>query len=73
MLQEVKVSPFIGLGDVIDEELGVTSVVAGRGWLPSGAALGQFLVADMQVQFTVRHIQFNEVAVLHKSQWAADG
>jgi hypothetical protein len=64
VLQEVKVSPFIGLGDMIDEELGVTPVVAWWGWFPGGAALGQFLVADMQVQFTVSYIQFNEVTIL---------
>lgn len=73
VLEEVEVSAFVRLCDVIDEELRVAAMIAWRGGFPRSTTFRQLFITDVQMQLPVRHIEFDEVTVLHEGERAADG
>ena len=70
--QKVQVGALVCLQHMAVVQAHVAGSRLGRGH-PGQAAAGQFFVADMQMQATARHVQFDLVAVLHQGQRAARG
>ena len=66
--QKVKITAQRRLKHMAQEELAITALEGRRRWIPAGAAAGQFLIADMQMQSAVRRVKLDFVAVLHQRQ-----
>src|SRR5438093_11008906 len=61
--QEVEVAPLVRLGDVVEEEPAVAALVVRLRRGPAGAAAGQLLVRDGQVQGAALDVELDRVAV----------
>ena len=70
--QEVEVHALVGLEHVVEEHARVAARRRGRPRGPGGAAARQLLVAHVQRQPSVRHVELDEVAVLDEGERAAD-
>src|SRR4051794_16044152 len=71
-LEEVEVAALVGLGDVLQEQRPVSARVLRRWRLPFRAAFGEFVVADVEGEPAGGDVEFDDVAVLDKGEWAAD-
>ena len=72
-VEEAEVAAFVGLGDFVFEELAVTTGVAFFGRGPGGASGREFFVADVKGEGAIGDIEFDEIAILHEGEGAADG
>src|SRR5579884_4554696 len=71
--QEVEVSALVSLQHVVDVQAVVAARMAIRGGrAPRGAAAGQLLVRDIQVEASVRYVQLDPDALPHPAQRPAD-
>src|SRR5882672_4233015 len=71
-LEEIEVAAFVGLLDVLAEDRAVAPFVFPWRGLPAAFPLLQFLGGDLQVQFALFDVQFDEIAVPDESQRSAD-
>jgi len=71
-VEEAEVTAFVGLGDFVFEELAVTTGVTFFGRSPGGAAGGELFFADVKSDGAIGDIEFDEVAILHEGEGAAD-
>lgn len=71
-MEEAEVTAFVGLGDFVFEELAVTTGVTFFGRSPGGAAGGELFFADVKSDGAIGDIEFDEVAILHEGEGAAD-
>src|SRR5262245_35343780 len=70
--EEVEVAAFVGLADMGGEHGAVAAHVMRRRLLPGGAAAGELLVADMQMDAAGVDVDLDLVAGLHEGERAAD-
>src|SRR5882757_3288760 len=66
--EEIKIAALIGLQDVIDIQLSIPACVRSRNCLhfgPISETLGEFCVADIEMQCSGQAIQLDPVAFLH--------
>src|SRR5215471_10837225 len=71
-MQKIEVASLIGLRDVSAEERAEATLVTRRRRSPSGAPARHFFFADQQIQFSSRHVQFDQISVARERQRAAD-
>src|SRR5215470_7978191 len=64
-LQEIEVAAFVGLADMGGEHRPVAAPVTRLGWMPGGAAAGQILFADVQMDAAVGDVDLDLVTRLH--------
>ena len=67
--QKIKIGTLVSLQHVINVELPIARAHGGWWLLPLRQTCGQLFVADMQMQFAIRHIQLHDVTALHDGQW----
>src|SRR5262245_34071581 len=67
-MQKIEVATLIGLCDVSAEEGAEAALVTRRRRRPSGAPARHLFFADQQIQFSLRHVQLDQVSVSPVSQ-----
>src|SRR5215813_12021861 len=71
-MQKIEVASLIGLRDVSAEERAEATLVTRRRRRPSGAAARHLFFVDQQIQFSSRHVQFDQISVARERQRPAD-
>src|SRR5215831_6036213 len=62
-MQKIEVASLVGLRDVSAEEGAEATLVTRRRRRPSGAAARHLFFVDQQIQFSSRHVQFDQISV----------
>src|ERR1700678_3692383 len=70
--EKIEVAAFVGLADMLRIHRAVAAGIAWRRRRPGGAPAGQLLLADMEMNFSRRHVDLDVVAGLHQRDRAAD-
>lgn len=68
--KEIQITPFIGLQDVVDVHVDVTTGKMWWGWRPTGLPPFELIVGHVKVKSAASYIQFNLVAVLDQGERA---
>src|SRR5882672_10491952 len=71
-VQEIEVASLIGLRDMLAEERAESTLIMWRRRRPFGAPARHFFFADQQIQFSIRHVQFDQISVADEGQRPAD-
>src|ERR1700727_3465127 len=72
-LQEIEVAPEVRLGDVLDEQLAVTTQPGRYDRREAGAAPRELLFGNEQVQPPVGNVELDLIAVVNEGQRTPDG
>src|SRR5262245_48531806 len=67
-VQKIEVASLIGLRDVSAEERAEAALVMRRRRRPFGATPSQLFFADQQIQFSSRHVHFDQIPVARERQ-----
>src|SRR5438270_13982301 len=71
-LEEIEIAAFIGLSNMLQEQLSVSARINSFPRTPGRATVGKLLFADLHVQLSLADVEFNHVTFLQQSEWAAD-
>src|SRR5215510_7428293 len=71
-VQKIEVASLIGLRDVSAEEGAEATLVTRRRRRPYVAPARHLFFADQQIQFSSRHVQFDQISVARERQRPAD-
>src|ERR1700751_1498838 len=71
-LEKIEVASLVRLAHMLREQPPVAAAIARRRLPPGGAALLELLVAHLQAQAPAGDVEFDDVAVAHESERAAD-
>ena len=68
-MQKIEVATLVSLGYVRRIQSTKATRVPGRLRFPRRASPGQLAIIDTEIEFSLGHIQFDQIAILHEREW----